>query len=324
MNKTELLVNDAARLNYGLTDRATVLALGGTDRIITSRLQGGQWSQIHPGVYLIDVTPLSWHGRLRAATLAAGEAALASHRAALVLWGMEGISSAPLELTVPVGRLPKPEGVIVHRTRRPIPPAVVEGIPVSSAERTILDAAWALPPLIVEQAYESAVRRGLTTPLRMAECLAEQGTWGVRGRGVVARMLDARRPGRPSGSPAETLLLHRMRKAGIDEPVRQYPIPLPDGTVAVVDFAWPWIRRAVEVDGLDAHASASSLEYDLERQNLLFDVHWELRRFSARAVRRHPHHVTESIIQFLAAAPKDPHAPDQPDLLRVFTHQIRG
>jgi len=161
MNKTELLVNDAARLNYGLTDRATVLALGGTDRIITSRLQGGQWSQIHPGVYLIDVTPLSWHGRLRAATLAAGEAALASHRAALVLWGMEGISSAPLELTVPVGRLPKPEGVIVHRTRRPIPPAVVEGIPVSSAERTILDAAWALPPLIVEQAYETS-RKVLT------------------------------------------------------------------------------------------------------------------------------------------------------------------
>jgi very-short-patch-repair endonuclease len=299
MIEIESLINDGAANDYGLTIRPRVLGLGGTDRMIATRLANQRWREVQAGVYLVGVTPLSWHGLLRAATLAAGDAAVASHRAAVMLWGLDGLSTRLLELTVPVGRGPVPVGVIVHRTRRPIPRAVVEGIPVTSVERTILDAACCLPPLVVETAFESAARRRLTTPQKMGICLAEQGGPGVRGRGVVVRLLDQRRPGRAAGSPAETHLLHRMRRAGVEEPVRQHPIPLPDGTVAVVDFAWPGRRKAVEVDGLDAHSSAQALDSDLKRQNLIMQTVWSLRRFSARMVRRHPDQVVEEIIRFI-------------------------
>jgi very-short-patch-repair endonuclease len=71
--------------------------------------------------------------------------------------------------------------------------------------------------------------------------------------------------------------------------------------VAVIDFAWPRYRKGVEIDGLDAHGSARALEKDLVRQNLLFQIHWQLRRYAARTLRRNPQNVIESISQFLAA-----------------------
>jgi very-short-patch-repair endonuclease len=92
-----------------------------------------------------------------------------------------------------------------------------------------------------------------------------------------------------------------MRRAGIEEPVRQYAVALADESVAVLDFAWPCLCKGVEIDGLDAHASAQSLEYDLIRQNLLFEAKWELRRYAARSVRRHPDSVVDSIARFLVA-----------------------
>jgi very-short-patch-repair endonuclease len=71
--------------------------------------------------------------------------------------------------------------------------------------------------------------------------------------------------------------------------------------VAVIDFAWPRRSKGVEVDGLEAHAAAQRLEDDLRRQNLLFEVQWQLRRFSGRQIMRHPDEVVGTIGRFLAA-----------------------
>ena len=66
------------------------------------------------------------------------------------------------------------------------------------------------------------------------------------------------------------------------------------------DFYWPDRGKAVEVDGLDAHDSADRLDHDLRRQNALLDLGIELRRFSARDVRRKPAEVVEESRRFLA------------------------
>lgn len=288
--------------NHGLIDRLTVLGNGGTDELIASRLNHGHWSQIHPGVYQIGVTPITWRGRLRAATLAAGPLALVSHRTAAQLWGLEGIAFAPIELTVPVAHLPIPGGVLVHRTRRRMVGTLVDAIPVTPVERAILDSAWYVPTSTVEQIYDSGIRQKLTSPALMAECLCEFGTKGVKGRSKVISVLDGRRTGPPLGSPAETFILRKMRLAGIEEPERQFVVVLPDGTIAVLDFAWPRRVKAIEIDGLATHASGRDLELDLIRQNLILEIGWQLRRFSARTVRQNPSLVVAEIARFLAAA----------------------
>jgi very-short-patch-repair endonuclease len=52
---------------------------------------------------------------------------------------------------------------------------------------------------------------------------------------------------------------------------------------------------------LDAHAAAHRLEADLQRQNLLFEVSWQLRRFSGRQISRNHGEVIDAIGRFLAA-----------------------
>ncbi len=217
----------------------------------------------------------------------------------MVVWDLDGIGGAPLELTVPFTHGPVPADVVVHRTRRPIPVAARHGLDITTVERTILDVASCLPPVVVEKALESAMRRGLTTALKLELFVREQGGKGVRGSRMLRELLCDRPDGRAAGSPAEVELLRALRAAGVEAPVRQHRIELGLGAVATVDLAWPDRRKAVEVDGLDAHGTAEALDRDDERQNELLDAGWELRRYSARKVRRYPEQVAERIRRFL-------------------------
>jgi hypothetical protein len=132
----------------------------------------------------------------------------------MLLWGLDGVDSAPIEITVPVGKGPVPTGVVVHPTRRPIEPVLIEGIPVSAVERSILDGCALLAEELIELAYDRACRRGLTKPERVAEILNNEGHSGVPGRLKLIRILEGRKGDNPSGSPAEALALRLMRRAG--------------------------------------------------------------------------------------------------------------
>lgn len=284
---------------YDVISRDMVLAVGGTDDMIAMRIRNGWWTRLHAGVYRIGPRSDEWLERLRSAVLAAGPEALVSHRAAYVLWGLDGIDTHLVELTVPYEHGPIPRAVIRHRTRRPIKGTTVMGIPATPVERTLLDAAAQLPVQVLTKGVDSAVRLGLTDPLAIAKTIRDQGGPGVRGvRKLERAVMDLDRAG-PTGSPAELELLSGMRKGGVPDPVLQWEAVTPSGRHYRVDFGWPCRNKGVEVDGLDAHAGAENLERDLQRQNDLFEAGIELRRFSARQVRRDIDAVTEEIRRFL-------------------------
>lgn len=279
--------------------RPDVLEAGGSDSLIRARLSSGRWRRRHAGVYCVAPAPVGWKGELQAAVLAAGPAALVSHRAALVLWGLDGLRWAPVEITVPYEHGPVPSDVVRHRTRRRMTSTFRHGIPVTTVERTLIDCGAVLPPWVVEEAFDSAVRRKLTTHALVARELKISGGRGVRGSRAVRAMLAARENVTATGSAAELAFLRVVRDAGIEAPELQVPVRLPDHTVAVVDFMWPDRRKIVEIDGLDAHGSARSLEADLDRQNQLLSLGYGLRRYSGRTVRRRPEHVAAALLRFL-------------------------
>jgi len=299
MDPFDEALNRLARERRSLVLRKDVLTAGGSDGKSRARRLAGRWTTPHAGVFSIGVVPLDWRGQLLAAAYAAGEGAAASHRAGVVLRSLDGISAAPLELTVSYTHGPVPAGVIVHRTRRLLPIEIVDGIPTTSVERTLVDAATCLPPSVVEKATESAIRRGITTATKLDLYLTHECGKGVRGTRVVREILMARTEGRAAGSAGEVGLIRCLRGWGVPAPVRQFEVALLDGTVAVVDLAWPRLKKAVEVDGLEAHASAAALDYDLDRQNKLADVGWALRRYTGRRVARRPDTVALEIVRFL-------------------------
>ncbi|MDQ3107567.1 MAG: endonuclease domain-containing protein [Actinomycetota bacterium] len=280
--------------------RADVFRCGGTDEAISIRLESQRWQQLHPGVYLLGAAPPTWLQQVRAAILAAGEGAEASHRCGLVVWGADGITAAPVELVVPYNGRPEPAGVIVHRSRRLEPASIVDGISVTSVERTLLESATVTPPVVTEKAFAWAWRRNLTSPAKCELYLEHHGGKGRRGTGrlreIVALYADG---GRPPGSDGEVVFLRCLREAGIEEPVRQLLVDLPGGAKAAVDFGWPDRRKLVEFVGLEVHADSRAHAADTLREDDIKSAGWELRRFAPDTLRRQPEDVARRVLRFL-------------------------
>jgi hypothetical protein len=106
----DLQLNAIAAANHSLITRGQVFDAGGSDRVVARRLDSRRWFEVHAGVYRIGPVQLDWEGRLRAATLAAGPLAMASHGAAVVLLGLDGIKTAPIDPNPAASSSTGPEG----------------------------------------------------------------------------------------------------------------------------------------------------------------------------------------------------------------------
>jgi hypothetical protein len=293
-----------AATQRNLVTRRQLAWIGWSDRRTDRAVAAGWLQTLHPGVHLLGAAAPDWSQQLLAAVWASGDDARASHRAALLVWGLDGIASAPVELEAPHGGNPVPRGAIVHRTRRIEPISVVDGIPVSSVECTLLESGTVVSQAVIEKAFSSAWRRGLTSPQKCELYLADHGGKGRRGttmlREVVAIYSGTKRA---AGSGGEVAFLRELRRFGIEEPVRQFEVVLPDGTKAVVDFAWPARRKLIEFVGLETHADARAHAHDtLREDDILTATGWELRRFAPETLRRNPTEVARRVLRFLGAS----------------------
>lgn len=232
---------------------------------------------------------------------------MASHRCALVLWGLDGIAAAPVEVVVPHNGEPAPAGAIVHRSRRVEPASIIDGISVTSIERTLLESAAVVPAVVTEKAFSSAWRRNLTT---LAKCQRYLEAHGGRGRRGVRQFREVMEiygaGGRAPGSGGEVAFLRALRAAGVEAPQRQFLIELPDGSKATADFAWPLRRKVIEFVGLEVHADSRAHAADTLREDDIKAMGWELRRFAPETLRRRPEEVARRVIRFLGGSARLP------------------
>jgi hypothetical protein len=121
------------------------------------------------GVYLTPAEPLSFEQRVLAAVLAGGETAFASHETALRLWRLPVPATGRIEITTVLDRRPRVRGVHCHRSGLLIESDVttVDGIPSSSPERSIVDVSSRLDSRILGHLVDDALRKRLTTLLRL-------------------------------------------------------------------------------------------------------------------------------------------------------------
>ncbi len=99
----------------------------------------------HRGVYAVGHGKLSKHGSLIAAVLACGEDVVLSHRSAAWLWSLRPDNRTKVDVTVPRPGQSQRKGIQVHTSRPFAKDDVIEidGIPVTSLARTLLDLAEA-------------------------------------------------------------------------------------------------------------------------------------------------------------------------------------
>ncbi|MCA1831704.1 MAG: DUF559 domain-containing protein [Actinobacteria bacterium] len=164
---------------------------------------------------------------------------------------------------------------------------VVQAIPVTTPTRTIIDVASVLDPDPLEIALDDMIRRRLTSVARIQWRLATLGRSGRRGT-IALRELLADRPAKGPQSPLETQVRQLIRKSPLPMPVSQHPVFDAARLVAVVDFAYPDLRIAIEADGYEWHSGKGQWRHDLERRNRLVALGWRVIHLTAADAERTP------------------------------------
>ena len=169
----------------------------------------------------------------------------------------------------------------------------LEGIPVTSLPRTLLDLASASSAYRLRQAIEKAKRLGLLDIDDIDSMLRRRSS--PAGSKRLLEMLAIYRDPAFTRSRAELLFLELVRTAGL-------PRPATNTFVAghEVDAYWARERFVVEVDGWDTHRTRAAFEADPVRQEELKLVGIDSIRLTARRIEREPREVGKRLAVLLA------------------------
>jgi very-short-patch-repair endonuclease len=290
------IVDNIASARHGLVTHQQLVAAGVTPHQLRLLLADGSLRQVHATVFRAAGSPPRFEQDLLAATLAADAGAVASHRAALLLWGLVD-GPQPIEVTIRRQQSVHLPSAVVHRSRDldDAHCTVRHHVPVTKPARTLVDAGAVLSPTMFSSVVELALTHKLVSVHGLRQVLDEVGGRGRNGTGVLRRYLDTRPLGtRPADSVLEPLLARLWRDHGVG-PIEFQPTLLLEGRELRPDFLLRIPRLAVEVDGLDCHQGRAALDHDLERQNLLIRHGYLVLRYTVTHLRR-PARVAQEIL----------------------------
>jgi very-short-patch-repair endonuclease len=274
MNAVDRACLELAASQHWVIARTQLLLLGLSATGIDRRLSSGLFVRLHPSVYRIGAAPESWRQRLLAACL--WTSGVASHRSALMLLGLEGFSGEILEVTTTVTRRTSTGAVRIHRSTDldPFELTTVDSIPSTTPTRTLIDVGSVLSQRGLEEAVDSALRQRLTSVSRLRTGVERFGGRGSRGPAALAKLLDARGAVAPTDSALETRLSRLLRRHRLPQPERQVEIREGREFIGRVDFAYPELKVAIEVQSYRWHSSWAARLSDMERLNRLQALGW--------------------------------------------------
>jgi very-short-patch-repair endonuclease len=180
------------------------------------------------------------------------------------------------------GRRDRP-GIRVHTSRLPRQSTVVDGIPVTTVARTLLDLATVVDVQELRLAVEAAERRQVFD-LREIEALRTHGHHGAAPLNAAIAAAFGDSPW--TRSEFENQFLAFLRARGLPEPQTNV---LVHGQL--VDFYWPEHRLAVETDGYQWHRGFAAFENDRRRDGALTVAGIRTLRLTQRRLEREPGNV---------------------------------
>ena len=256
-------------------------------RTLSSWVTSGTLVRLQAGVFATPAAAGRW--RVRVAAALAGRGGAASHGTALALWELVTPRPGPVHVTVEDHRSARGSpGLVLHRNSAAYADRRwVDGLPVTSVERAVVDA-WGSPgpPLRadVRAAAITAVRRRLCTPADLAFELDRSTR--LPDRAELATLVDLLADG--CRSELEIWGCDQVLRApGMPAFTQQRHITV-GGESFVLDAAYEEALLAVEMDGAAWHGSRQQRESDIRRDSLLATVGWQTLRYSYRRLTTAP------------------------------------
>ena len=277
-------LDEIGRRQHGLVTTGQLARLGFTRKQVRMLVGSGAAVGMRRGVYRLCGTEPTWHAMALAAVLAAGAGAVLSHRSAGVLWGFldRHDEASRLELILPNQR--RLGGVRAHRHWL----AVAErdrrdGIPVTCAERTLMDLADSVSPESLGRLCDEGLRRRVVTLGRLYAVVEAHGGSGRRRLAPIRAVLADRIEGYDPGANEWERRMDRMwDRLGLPPAERQYRIRVGRRSFRV-DRAIVDLKIAVEWMGYDPHGQRGHLDGDSDRRALLTAAGWCCLDFTSRS-----------------------------------------
>jgi very-short-patch-repair endonuclease len=300
----------AAR-QHGVVSREQLRGLGLTNDALHRWLRDGRIQRIHRGVYAPGHANLDPRGRIHAAVLACGARAVVSHRSAAYLLGIGERSPLVVDLISSTQRGRRLDGIRLHSVPFPKPTELVwvQGIPVTSVARTIVDLAGVHGEKGLAAAIERAATQRVLDIAQIDAVLAN----GPKRRGApcLRRIVDDWRPVAETAKEAtfrslfEAKLLPLIAAAGLPLPRFNVPVHTAE-RILEVDLFWERERFVVEADSRKHHGIEVAFDRDHRRRRELLAAGYGFLGVTWREAEREAPAVFSVIRQELTArAPQD-------------------
>lgn len=262
-----------ASLHHGVFSLSDAREAGLSESAILRR-QRSMWIPLHEGVYRFPGAVPTWRGDVLAACLAATPPVAASHRSGAALYDLPGGRSDLVEITCRRWLRTQKPGLIVHESRRFDERDIteVDGIPVVTAERLVLDLAGIWPSAnFVEKVLQAARRKQLITYESTRETFERHARQGIRGVKAMRIALERWNPTlKPTDSDMETMLVQVFREHDLPELVTQFEVRDEQGRfVARADAALPDWKITFEYQSKQEHSNEFQLLQDDRRRNAI-------------------------------------------------------
>jgi hypothetical protein len=287
-----------AERQHGVIAQRQLVALGFTASAIRRLVQSGRLHPVHRGVYAVGHKALPANGWFMAAALAGGTGALICERSATDLHGLVSDSRPVIDVLAPARRRSR-ERLVLHHSRliHPDDRTEVDGIPVTSVARTLLDLAEVVPRRKLVYALEQAERLRVFD-LRELEAVMAR-SHGRRGLKALTEAIQ-------EIEPEAEYVRSRMERLFVAF-CKRYELGVPPMNVSVggfvVDAVWHERKLIVELDSWTHHRTRRAFEEDRRRDALIKRrTRFELVRVTYRWLTEEPDDLAATIGE-LSASP---------------------
>ncbi len=241
--------------------------LGASTRLIRRRETTGVFQRTWPRVTSLVGTPESWIGSLWAAHLQLGPLSVVSHESAAELRKIDGVVPGCIALITRSTGGQRMPGVHVHRVVDLAEHDVVrlEGLPVTTPARTMVDLAATASPARLRYVLQGAVGARLCSLTEVGAVLARVRRRGKPGVSALDALLDDL-----AGDPIGATRLEEMLDAALaaipgPRPQAQRLIAADLRRVGTVDRIYPDEKLIVEADGRRWHMRQQRMAEDRRR-----------------------------------------------------------
>jgi hypothetical protein len=301
MNDRRRVAAGIAATHHGVVSTTQLDALGVGASTRSRRVSSGLLKRIGTRSYEFLGTPETWMTRVAAAEADLDGVGVVGGRTAGKLLGLDGFDTERAEMIVLRRHRHRRCSGLVHSTGRAFQPGDIvriEGLRVTSAQRTILDSPiFGFSREETENAIDSAIRLRLVPEQRLrTRVIAEHGRGVNGGRCLVDALVDT-----GGESRLERRFLALIRQRGIDRPMTQKVFRSDGRTIARVDAFFPG-GLVVEVSGHGTHATRLQRQIDAQRQTELTVRGLRVVTFTFEDVTYRPDWVAARVLEALRCA----------------------